>query len=196
MSRTITLPARDEGPHSWLGKLVRDDAEKRLAAGVDRSTPLAELIQSEWEWLRRGWAWAKPDRTGLTLDAPNEYLMEIVRRHAEHHLEISRQLDASLPPDHPVRIEKAKRPVQVRLAAIRAAIWAHLIHGFCRIADDSDEILWWHLLEERFVPFDADYQTKYFDWQATYRGITRAVTEPDNRPYLGPRQSKYGLGED
>jgi hypothetical protein len=195
MSRSITLPARDEGPHSWLGRLVRQDAERRLAAGLDRSTPPAELAQTEWDWLRRGWAWAKPDRSALTLDVPNRYLADIVAQHAERHLAISSELDRTLPEDHPARLAKAERPVEVRLAAIRAAIWAHLTHGFCRIADDSDEILWWHLLEERFVSFDATYQMEYFEWQKMYRGISRAVTEPDNRPYLGPTQSKYDLGE-
>ena len=195
MSQTLTLPARDEGPHSWLGRLVRDDATRRYEAGKEHTTRLPELIQGEWQWLSRAWCWVRPDRSGLTFDVPNEYLEAIVARHVQRHLEVSAELDKTLPVDHPARKQKAERTLDDRLAALRIAIWAHLLHGFCRVADDSDDILWWHLLEERFVPFDAKYNLEYMEWQNVYRGISTAVQNPDNRPYLGPGQSKYKVDD-
>jgi hypothetical protein len=195
MPKTLTLPARDEGPHSWLGRLVRDDATRRYEAGKEHVTRLPELIQGEWQWLSRAWCWVLPDRSGLTFDTPNDYLETIVARHSHRHLDVSDELDATLPADHPARVEKAKRTVDERLEALRTAIWAHLLHGFCRVADDSDDILWWHLIDERFVPFDAAYNLAYMEWQSMYRGIAAGVQNPDNRPYLGPTQSKYRLDD-
>jgi len=195
MAKTLTLPPRDEGPHSWLGRLIREDAERRLSGGRDRATSVPELTQTEWEWLSRGWCWLRSNRSGLTFDRPNRYLARIVDRHAKKHLAVSRELDKKQPADHPARVEKAARPAAERLEALRAAIWAHLIHGFCRILDDGDEIVWWHLLKEEFVPFDAAYNLEYSEWQLMYRGISGAIQSPDNRPYLGRRQSRYDLDE-
>ncbi|MCZ7661715.1 MAG: hypothetical protein M5U22_01610 [Thermoleophilia bacterium] len=186
MPKTLTLPARDEGPHAWLGRLVREDARKRLERGRSRGVTLAALTQGEWEWLHNGWCWARPDRSALTFDQRNDYLDDIVRRHAEKHLAVADQLEATLPEDHPARIEKSRRPRQERLAAIQVAIWAHLVHGFCRIEDDGDDILWWHLIREEFVPFDAEYNLAYVEWQGLFRQIAVSVGHPDNRPYLGP----------
>ncbi|MCL5942511.1 MAG: hypothetical protein M1325_03180 [Actinobacteria bacterium] len=193
MSKTLTLPARHEGPHAWLGRLVRADAERRLARGHSVGITLAALTQAEWDWLKNGWCWARPDRTRLTFDEPNDYLDTLVARHAEKHLAVSDQLDASLPADHPARLEKAARPREQRLAALRAAIWAHLAHGFCRIEDDGDDIVWWHLTKETFVPFDADYNLAYVEWQGLFRQIGQSVQHPDNRPYLGPSRPRKPL---
>lgn len=195
MTQTLTLPPRAEGPHSWLGRLVRDDATWRYEAGNERTMRLPELIQAEWQWLSHAWCWVRPDRSGLTFEIPNDYLETILARHAQRHLEVSNELDQTLPVDHPARKQKAERTLDERLAALRTAIWAHLIHGFCRVADDSDDILWWHMVEERFVPFDAAYNLEYMEWQRHFGDTSAGLQHPDYSPYLGPRPSRTKLDD-
>jgi hypothetical protein len=156
----VDLPARNEGPHSWLWCLVYvevDQGSPPPADAVARTQAAGWL----WEQLVAGRVWVRRDRSGLSVEGPDPWLGDLVATEAERHLVVSSELDASVAPDDPRRLAKRARPSEERVRAISFYLWRQLGSGWARVADDDDVILFWDPRQGEFVPFSLALSNAY-----------------------------------
>jgi hypothetical protein len=190
MSRIMNLPARTQGPHSWLWRLLFAEAEKRTSpSGVNgTATDAAAWL---WQGVVMGVLWVRGDRTGFAFDEPDLWLPRLVDDEVERHLLISEEMEASLEPDDPRRLVDTQRPLEERRTAIGRVIWQYLGSGWARVDEEEDRILFWDPVWLRFTPFTAELSLEY---AGLFRDLTRILPEVEARyqaePYTGKDTGK------
>ncbi len=154
----MQLPARTEGPHCWLWRLLYRTAEAELPAHADpgRRTRAAGLL---WDRVVAGSLSVRRDRSGVTEEA-DPWLSDLVVAEARRHVALSARLDRGRDADGHLRA-KADRPPTERVDAIGQLIWVQLGNGWARVAEDEDAILFWDPETSTFVSFDLELSATY-----------------------------------
>ena len=78
MASIWNLPARYEGPHCNLGKLIREEAYRHVdvahglgpCEGCDRDDHMRKVENSIWDHVKRGWARPLEDWSGMVFWNP------------------------------------------------------------------------------------------------------------------------------
>lgn len=154
------LPARCDGPHCWLWRLLYEEAERRLIEGRAAGDRI-QLVGHIWESIVDGALWVRRDRSGVREDQPDPWLRELVLAEARRHVELSARLDRAVAAYHPDRKAKDGRPIEERVTAISLFLWRLLGNGWARVADEEDALVFWDPRSSSFVPFSLELSRAY-----------------------------------